>query len=72
MKYARQTQNALDRLDGSLRFLRDLIVKGQNREAIEYMENGDLKERFSELQNMIILSQTNNLGAAGKQNVGNI
>lgn len=72
MKYARQTQNALDRLDGSLRFLRDLIVKGQNREAIEYMENGDLKERFSELQNMIILSQTNNLGAAGTQNVGNI
>ena len=72
MKYARQTQNALDRLDGSLRFLRDLIVKGQNREAIEYMENGDLKERFSELQNMINLSQTNNLGAAGTQNVGNI
>ena len=72
MKYARQTQNALDRLDGSLRFLRDLIVKGKNREAIEYMENGDLKERFSELQNMIILSQTNNLGAAGTQNVGNI
>ena len=72
MQYARQTQDALDRLDGSLRFLRDLIVKGQNREAIEYMENGDLKERFSELQNMIILSQTNNLGAAGTQNVGNI
>ena len=72
MQYARQTQDALDRLDGSLRFLRDLIVKGKNREAIEYMENGDLKERFSELQNMIILSQTNNLGAAGTQNVGNI
>ena len=72
MQYARQTQDALDKLDGSLRFLRDLIVKGQNREAIEYMENGDLKERFSELQNMIILSQTNNLGAAGTQNVGNI
>ena len=72
MKYARQTQDSLDRLDASLRTLRNLIVKGQNREAIEYMENGDLKERFSELQNMIILSQTNNLGAAGTQNVGNI
>ena len=72
MQYARQTQDALDRLDGSLRFLRDLIVKGKNREAIEYMENGDLKERFSELQNMIILSQRNNLGATGTQNVGNI
>ena len=72
MKYAQQTQDALDRLDQSLRQLRNLIVKGQNREAIEYMENGDLKERFSELQNMIILSQTNNLGARGTQNIGHL
>ena len=72
MQYARQTQDALDRLDGSLRFLRDLIVKGKNREAIEYMENGDLKERFSELQNMIILSQTNNLGAMGTSQTGRL
>ena len=28
------------------------------------------KERFGELQNMIILSQTNNLGARGTQNTG--
>ena len=72
MKYARQTQNALDRLDGSLRFLRDLIVKGQNREAIEYMENGDLKERFSDLQNIITLSSTNQLGASGVSNIGTL
>ena len=72
MKYARQTQDALDRLDQSLRTLRDLIKRGENAAAIQYMEEGDLKERFGELQNMIILSQTNNLGAAGTQNVGNI
>ena len=72
MKYARQTQNALDRLDGSLRFLRDLIVKGQNREAIEYMENGDLKERFGELQSMIIVSSTNTLGAQGTTQTGTL
>jgi CHASE3 domain sensor protein len=68
MKYAQQTQDALDRLDASLRTLRNLIAKNQNREAIEYMENGDLKERFGELQNMIILSQVGNIGARGTQN----
>ena len=72
MKYARQTQDALDRLDGSLRTLRNLIVKNRIREAIEYMENGALKERFGELQNMIILSQTNTLGASGTPSVGNL
>ena len=46
MKYAAQTQEALDRLDHSLRTLRDLIKRGQNEEAIRYMEEGDLKERF--------------------------
>ena len=72
MKYAAQTQEALDRLDHSLRTLRDLIKRGQNEEAIRYMEEGDLKERFGELQNMIILSQTNNLGASGVQSIGTL
>ena len=40
MKYARQTQEALDRLDASLRTLRDLIKRGEKKTAIEYMENG--------------------------------
>ena len=70
MKYARQTQDALDRLDNSLRTLRDMIKRGENAAAIQYMENGDLKERFGELQSMIIVSQTNNLGASGVQNLG--
>ena len=72
MAYARQTQDALDRLDTSLRTLRDLIKRGENQAAIQYMESGDLKERFGELQNMIILSQTNNLGASGVPSVGTL
>ena len=68
MKYARQTQEHLDRLDGSLRVLRDMIKRGENQAALQYMEDGDLKERFGELQNMIIISQTNNLGARGTAN----
>tara|TARA_Y100001973_G_scaffold48962_1_gene72936 strand:- start:184 stop:402 length:219 start_codon:yes stop_codon:yes gene_type:complete len=70
MKYARQTQDALDRLDGSLRILRDLIKRGQNQDAIRFMEEGELKERFEELRSMILLSNTNNLGASGVSNLG--
>ena len=70
MKYARQTQEALDRLDQSLKRLRDLIKRGENQSAIQYMEEGELKERFEELQSMVIISQTNNLGAQGTSQTG--
>jgi len=33
-------------------------------------ENGDLKERFGELQSMVIISQTNSIGASGVQGLG--
>ena len=72
MKYARQTQEHLDRLDGALAQLRGLILKGQNKEAVQFMEKGPLKERFEELQNMITISQTGTLGARGTGNVGSI
>jgi len=72
MKYARQTQQALDRLDGSLKRLRDMIKRGNQKEALQFMEQGPLKERFEELQNIITISSTNTLGARGTQNVGNI
>ena len=72
MKYARQTQSALDRLDGSLKRLRDMIKRGENGQALNYMEHGELKERFEELQSMIIISQTNTLGASGVQGSGNL
>jgi len=68
MKYARQTQAALDRLDQSLMRLRDMIKRGENQAAIQYMEQGDLKEIFSELQSMITISQTDTLGARGTAN----
>ena len=72
MKYARQTQDALDRLDSSLRRLRDLIKRGENIEAIRFMEEGDLKDRFEELQNIITISSTGNIGASGVPNIGTL
>ncbi len=69
MKYAQQTQNALDRLDQSLAKLRTLIKRGENKEALRFMEQGELKEKFEDLQNIISISSTGNLGARG---VGNI
>ena len=70
MKYARQAQTALDRFDQSLATLRDLIKRGQNQDAIRFMEEGALKDRFEELQNMITISTTGNFGARGVQNTG--
>lgn len=68
MKYARQTQSALDRLDQSLARLRGLIKRGENAEAIRFMEKGDLKDKFEELQNIITISSTGALGARGASN----
>ena len=70
MKYARQTQEALDRLDQSLAQLHTLIKRGEQQNALKFMEEGELKERFEELRNMILLSSTNQLGASGIQNLG--
>ena len=68
MKYARQTQEALDRLDQALAQLRGLIKRGDQKAALTFMEEGELKERYEELQNMITISQTGNYGARGVQN----
>ena len=72
MKYARQTQEALDRLDGALAQLRGLIKRGEQKQALHFMEEGQLKERFEELQSIIKISYTNTLGARGTQNVGTL
>jgi hypothetical protein len=72
MKYARQTQAALDRLDQSLAQLRQLILRGENKNAVKFMEEGPLKERFEELQNIITISSTNQLGASGISNIGTL
>ncbi len=68
MKYAQQTQTALDRLDQSLATLRTLIKRGENGEALRFMEQGDLKEKFEELQNIITISSNGNTGVRGIQN----
>ena len=70
MKYAQQTQTALDRLDQSLARLRNLVKRGQTQDALRFMEEGELKERFEELQNIITISSTGNLGARGTSQLG--
>ena len=70
MKYAQQTQDALDRLDQSLAQLRNLVKRGDQKAALRFMEEGALKERFEELQNIISVSSTNPLGARGTGNLG--
>tara|TARA_R110000851_G_scaffold49518_1_gene119138 strand:- start:7 stop:228 length:222 start_codon:yes stop_codon:yes gene_type:complete len=68
MAYERQLNEAMERLDQSLAQLRNLIKRGQNQDAIRFMEEGALKERFEELQNMITISQTNSIGSRGTVN----
>ena len=72
MKYAQQQQNALNRLDQALAQLRTLIKRGENKEALQFMEKGILKERFEEMQNIITISQTNTLGARGTGTIGTL
>ena len=70
MKYARQTQEALDRLDQSLARLLTMIKRGEQQEAIRFMTEGELKERYGELQNIITISSTGTLGARGTSQTG--
>ena len=67
-KYARQTQEALERLDQSLSQLHTLIKRGEQTTALKFMEEGPLKERYEELQNIINISSTNPLGSRGTSN----
>jgi hypothetical protein len=69
MKYAIQAQTALDRLDQALLSLNKIVKAGKQKEAIQFMEQGPLKERFEELQNIITISQTNNMGSRGVENI---
>ena len=71
-KYEQQVQNAMERLDQSLAKLRDLIKRGENANAIHFMERGELKDRYEELQNIISISQVGTLGARGTNQTGRI
>ena len=68
MAYERQINEHLERLDQSLSRLHTMIKRGENTAASRYMLEGELKERFEELQNIITVSQTGNYGARGVQN----
>ena len=68
MAYEKQVQGAIERLDQSLARLHTLIKRGEQKEALRYMEEGELKDRYEELQNIITISQTGNYGARGVQN----
>ena len=72
MAYERQIQEHLERLDQSLARLHTMIKRGDQKDALRFMEEGELKERYEELQNMITISQTGNIGARGTSRLGNI
>jgi len=72
MAYARQLQVAMERLDESLARLHLLIKNGKKQEALQFMEEGDLKDRYEELQNIITISNTGNLGAMGTSQTGTL
>jgi hypothetical protein len=73
MKYAGQVQGALERLDQSLARLYTLIKRGENKAAIDFMKEGELKERYDELQNMItIAGGPGTTGAMGTSQTGRL
>lgn len=71
MKYSKQTQLALDRLDESLAKLQGLIKRNQNPQALQFMDE-ELKERYGDLQNIITLSSTGNMGVRNIPNTGHL
>lgn len=73
MKYALQVQGALDRLDQNLLALNRLIKAGKQTEAIQFMEQGALKDAFEDLQNIITVSGgpgSSGLGGSGTAQTG--
>ena len=68
MAYERQVQIAMERLDQSLAKLYTMVKRGQQQAALNFMQEGELKDRYEELQNMINISKTGNYGARGVQN----
>ena len=72
MAYERQINEHLDRLDQSLARLHTMIKRGENAAASRFMLEGELKDRYEELQNIINISKTGNYGARGVQNTGTL
>ena len=67
MRYARQVQGALERLDQTLLALNRLIKQNRKEDAIRFMEEGPLKDAYEELQSIIKTAglDDTNLGGSG-------
>ena len=73
MKYALQVQGALDKLDQNLLALNRLIKNGKQTEAIQFMEQGPLKDAFDDLQNISTVAGvpgSSGLGGSGIAQTG--
>ena len=49
-----------------------MIKRGENAAASRFMLEGELKDRFEDLKNIINISYTSNYGSRGVQNTGNL
>jgi hypothetical protein len=63
-RYRQQLTIALERLDQGLARVHTMIKRGNNAEAIHFMEN-NLKELYDELQNIINIEPGNDGGRIG-------
>ena len=63
-RYRQQLTIALERLDQGLARVHTMIKRGNNAEAIHFMEN-NLKELYDELQNIINIEPGNDGGKIG-------
>ena len=74
MKYSRQVQGALERLDQTLLALNRLIKQNRQEDAIRFMEEGPLKDAYDDLQSIIRTAglDDTNLGARGASNTGTL
>ena len=59
-------------MDVSLNRLYQLVKRGEQQAALNFMQEGELKDRYEELQNIITISQTGTLGVRGTSQTGRI
>lgn len=52
-RFKQQAQTAYDRLEQSVATLENLIKRGQNAEALQYIKDGQFKDCMDYLQNII-------------------
>jgi len=63
-RYQHQMNVAMERLDQGLARVHSMVKRGQNTEAIHYMEN-DLRELYEELSNLINIEPGDNSTKVG-------